>query len=455
MKIERLTARTEEIAAMRFAPPARPAPLTAWLILLMLALTLTSSLTMKTARAQLRVDIAGVGATQYPIAIADLMDASGQGKGAAIAQIIRDDLTRSGQFRLISTSGAVLNLHAALEHDNWRARGADYIVLGTVAQNSADQYTVHYRLEDTLRRVQLDEIIYTGSERELRRMAHQIADRIFENVTGVRGVFSTRIAYVLQNADGFELQIADADGQNPQIMLRSKASIISPAWSPDGTQLAYVSFETGKPVIYVQTLASAQRQPVANYRGNNSAPAWSPDGKKLAVALSRDGISQLYSINADGSGLRRLMRSSLIDTEPQYAPDGKSIVFTSDRSGAPQIYRLNLANNQVNRLTFIGDYNISPALAPNGQSLAYITRRDNAYRVALQNLRTADEQLLTNGPDDQSPSFAPNGMQILYSSVRDGRSVLSVVSSDGRVRQTLSTLDGVVREPTWGPFQSQ
>jgi len=446
---------------MRFAPPASPARLTVLLTLLMLALMLTSSLLMKTARAQLRVDIAGVGATQYPIAIADMMDASGQSKGAAIAQIIRDDLTRSGQFRLINTAGQVLNLHDALEHDGWRTRGADYIVLGSVAHiqpdsdPDSDQYTVHYRLEDTLRRVQLDEIIYTGSERDLRRMAHQIADRIFENVTGVRGVFSTRIAYVLQNNDGFELQIADADGQNPQIMLRSKASIISPAWSPDGTQLAYVSFETGKPVIYVQTLASAQRQPVANYRGNNSAPAWSPDGKKLAVALSRDGISQLYSINADGSGLRRLMRSSLIDTEPQYASDGKSIVFTSDRSGAPQIYRLNLSNSQVNRLTFMGDYNISPALAPNGQELAYITRRDNAYRVALQNLRTADEQLLTNGPDDQSPSFAPNGMQILYSSIRDGRSVLSVVSSDGRVRQTLSTLDGVVREPTWGPFQTQ
>jgi len=425
-----------------------------WLALLALLMTLAMGLS--DARAQLRVDIAGVGATQYPIAVADL---TGDEKGAAIAQIIRDDLARSGQFFLINTGGAVLELDDPLQSDIWRTRGADYLVLGTVRQNNdqlsgqnSGQYTVRYRLEDTLRRMQLDEIIYTGNERDLRRMAHQIADRIFEHITGVRGVFSTRIAYVLQNNQGFELQIADADGQNPQIMLRSKSPIISPAWSPDGSQLAYVSFESGKPVIYVQTLASAQRQPIANFRGNNSAPAWSPDGKQLAVALSRDGISQLYTLNADGSNLRRLMRSPLIDTEPQFAPDGQSIIFTSDRSGAPHIYRLNLANNQVSRLTFMGDYNISPALSPNGIDLSYITRRDNAYRVALQNLRTADEQLLTNGPDDQSPSFAPNGMQILYSSIRDGRSVLSVVSSDGRVRQTLSALDGVVREPVWGPF---
>jgi len=441
---------------MRFSAHARPA-LSLWptrlmrlkpLLTLMLACLLSAGL--GSARAQLRVDIAGVGATQYPVAVADL---AGDVQGQTIAGIIRDDLTRSGQFRLINTTGSVLDLTSVLDHDIWRNRGADYITLGTVSQSPINgQYTVHYRLEDTLRRVQLDEIIYTGSERELRRIAHQIADRIFENITGVRGVFSTRIAYVVQKDDTFELQIADADGQNPQIMLRSKNSIISPAWSPDGAKLAYVSFETGKPVIYVQTLASAQRQPVANFRGNNSAPAWSPDGKQLAIALSRDGISQLYTINADGSGLKRLMRSSLIDTEPQYTPDGRAIVFTSDRSGSPQIYRITLANNQVSRLTFMGDYNISPALSPNGSDLAYITRRDNAYRIALQNLRTADELLLTNGPDDQSPSFAPNGMQILYSSVRNGRSVLSVVSSDGRVRQTLSMLDGVVREPVWGPF---
>jgi len=448
---------------MRFSTtrsaPHRPVPMTVpvlWILsrlLPMLALVWGLTLVAHPARAQLRVDIAGVGATQYPVAVADL---AGDAPGAMVAQIIRDDLTRSGQFRLINTTGSVLDLTGDPDFDLWRSRGADYLTLGAVTQSPINgQYVVHYRLQDTLRRNQLDEITYTGSERDLRRMAHQIADRIFENITGVRGVFSTRIAYVLQNAQGFELQIADADGQNPQIMLRSKNSIISPAWSPDGSKLAYVSFETGKPVIYVQTLASAQRQPVANFRGNNSAPAWSPDGNQLAVALSRDGISQLYTLNADGSGLKRLMRSSLIDTEPKYTPDGSAILFTSDRSGSPHIYRLTLSNNQVSRLTFMGDYNISPALSPDGNELVYVTRRDNAYRLALQNLRTADELLLTNGPDDQSPSFAPNGMQILYSSIRDGRSVLAVVSSDGRVRQTLSTLDGVVREPVWGPFLTQ
>ncbi len=403
---------------------------------------------MQAAHAQLRVDIAGVGATQYPIAIADF---SGDPKGQLIGQVIRDDLSRSGQFRLINATGAMLDANSQLDYANWRSRGADYVAFGTVTQQ-AGQYTVTYRLDDTVRNTQLDTMAFSGTERELRRIAYQIADRIFEKITGVRGVFSTRIAYVLQKNGVYELQIADADGQSPQVMLRSKHSIISPAWSPDGSKLAYVSFETGKPVIYVQTLASGQRHPVANFKGNNSAPAWSPDGQQLAIALSRDGISQIYTINADGSGLRRVMRSPLIDTEPRYSPDGSELVFTSDRSGSPQVYRVPLSGGQANRLTFQGSYNISPSISPDGSELVYVTRRDGAYSIALQNLRTDAQQVLTNGPDDQSPSFAPNGMQILHSSVQNGRSVLAVVSTDGRVRQTLSTLDGKVREPTWGPF---
>ncbi len=402
----------------------------------------------QTAVAQLRVDISGVGATQYPIAIADF---AGDAQGQLIGEVIRADLTRSGQFRLINATGSNLNTESTIAYDDWRNRGADYVAYGSVTQ-AGGQYNVSYRLVDSVRKTQLDGVAFSGTEKELRRISHQIADRIYEKITGVRGVFSTRIAYVLQTGNSYELQIADADGQNPQVMLRSKHSIISPAWSPDGKHLAYVSFELNKPVIYKQTLATGNRVPLANFKGNNSAPAWSPNGQQLAIVLSQDGISQIYTINADGSGLRRIMRSPLIDTEPKYTPDGASLIFTSDRGGNPQIYRVPVNGGDAQRITFNGGYNISPAISPDTNNLVYVTRRGGAFRIAAQNMATGSEQLLTAGPDDQSPSFAPNGMQILYSSVQGGRSVLAVTSVDGRVRQTLSALNGKVREPVWGPF---
>ncbi|KAA0890581.1 Tol-Pal system beta propeller repeat protein TolB [Pusillimonas sp. ANT_WB101] len=400
------------------------------------------------AHAQLRVDISGVGATQYPIAIADF---AGDAKGDAVAEVIRADLTRSGQFQLVNATGANLDVNSSIDYDQWRNRGADYLAYGSITQ-SGGQYSVSYKLVDSQGRQQMDGVAFSGTEKELRRVSHQIADRIYEKITGVRGVFSTRIAYVLQTGNTYELQIADADGQNPQVMLRSKQSIISPSWSPDGKRLAYVSFELNKPVVYVQTLASGQRVPLANFKGNNSAPSWAPNGQQLALVLSRDGISQIYTISADGSGLRRVMRSPLIDTEPQFTPDGGSLIFTSDRGGNPQIYKVPLSGGNAQRITFNGSYNISPAISPDGNKLVYVTKRDGAFRIALQDMASGSEQLLTNGPDDQSPSFAPNGMQILYSSVQGGRSVLAVTSVDGRVRQTLSALNGKVREPTWGPF---
>ena len=411
-------------------------------------LALAGLTTTSVAQAQLRVDISGVGATQYPVAIAEF---SGAPQAATISEVIRADLTRTGQFRLVNTAGQNLNSESQIAYDDWRSKGADYVAYGSVTQ-AGGTYQITYRLADTVGRTQLDGMGFAGNEQELRRLSHQIADRIYEKITGVRGVFSTRIAYVVQTGSNYELQIADADGQNPQVMLRSPQSIISPAWSPDGKRLAYVSFESGKPVVYVQTLATGQRVPLANFKGNNSAPAWSPDGSQLAIVLSRDGISQIYTIQADGSGLRRVMRSPLIDTEPVFTPGGDRLLFTSDRGGSPHIYSVPLAGGEAQRITFNGSYNISPAVSPDGNNLVYVTRRDGAFRIAVQNLSTGSEQVLTAGPDDLSPSFAPNGMQILYSAIQNGRSVLAVTSVDGRVRHTLSSLNGKVREPVWGPF---
>ena len=408
----------------------------------------------QTVSAQLRVDIAGTGAQQFPVAIADF---SGDPAGRLIAEVIRADLTRSGQFRLINTTGAELTVDSPIAYKEWRTRGADYVAYGSVTQPSEGQYEVKYRLADTINEKELDGVSFSGSDRELRRIAHQIADRIYEQVTGVPGVFATRIAYVLKKGNTYELQIADADGQNPQIALRSREPIISPAWSPDGSRLAYVSFETGKPVVYVHELATSKRVPVANFKGNNSAPAWSPDGKTLAVVLTRDGLSQIYLINAtDGSNLRRLTRSPLIDTEPVFSPDGTSIFFTSDRSGNPQIYQMPVTGGEARRVTYNGDYNISPRISPDGKSLLVVSKRDGQFRIAIIDLASGAETLLTEGPDDQSPSFAPNGKQVLYAARQGGRNMLAGVSSDGRMRQTLSVLSGEIREPTWGPFsQSQ
>lgn len=403
------------------------------------------------AAAQLRVEITGVGSNQFPISIATFKR---EGEiPQPIDEIIRANLQRSGLFRLVDAGSTPLAETAAVSFADFKGRGADALVVGSASRLADGRFDLRFRLYDTVKQTQLDALSYVSTAAELRLNAHRISDRIFEKLTGERGVFATRIAYVVQlGKASFELHVADADGANAQPALRSREPIMSPAWSADGTRLAYVSFETGKPVVYVHTIATGERRVLANFRGSNSAPAWAPDGKSLAVVLTRDGLSQIYSINADGSNVQRLTRSAGIDTEPVFSPDGRFIYFTSDRGGGPQIYRMNVDGSNVARVTFSGDYNVSPKVSPDGRLLAYVGRRGGRFQVHTLDLATNQELALTDTQLDESPSFAPNGRMLLYATEIGRRGILASVSVDARVRVRLSGPSGDVREPTWGPF---
>ncbi len=404
------------------------------------------------ARAVLTIEIIGSGANQFPIAIVPFRAEGGLPQ--QLTPVISADLARSGVFRAIDAGG--LNPPPSepqeVNYPTFRARGADAVVIGTVAPQPDGRYEVRFRLMDVQKQAQLAGFAYTASREQLRHTAHKIADVIYEKLTGDKGVFSTRIAYVAKNGRRFELQVADADGYGAQTILQSGEPIISPSWSPDGTRLAYVSFEQKKPVVYVQSLTTGTRRAVANFWGSNSAPTWSPDGRRLAVVLTKDGGSQIYVVGADGGEATRITRSTAIDTEPNFSPDGQLVLFTSDRGGSPQIYGMSASGGDVRRLTFEGTYNVSPRFNPDGKSFTFIQRNGGRFNVAVQDLATRQVQVLTDGTVDESPSFAPNGRMILYATEVRGRGILSAVSSDGRVKQRLTANAGDVREPAWGPL---
>jgi TolB protein len=341
---------------------------------------------------------------------------------------------------------------STVSYAEWRSRLADAVVFGSVSGRPDGRFEVRFRLYDVVKQAALGGVAYTLSREQVRATAHRVADYVYEKLTGEKGVFSTRIAYVVKRGERFELQIADADGANEQAMLVSNEPIISPAWSPDGKRLAYVSFQNKKPIVYVQDIEVPKQRIVANFKGSNSAPTWSPDGRRLAVALTRDSTSQIYLIDPDGGNLRRLTSSFGIDTEPFFSPDGQWIYFTSDRGGSPQVYRMPAGGGDAQRITFEGGYNVSPRVSPDGKSLAYITRNSGRFQVALLDLGTRQSLILTDSDLDESPSFAPNGRQILLATIVAGRGVLTAVSSDGRVKQRLTVSAGDVREPAWGPL---
>jgi TolB protein len=403
------------------------------------------------AFAQFRVEVTGVGLTQLPIAIVPF-------RGEAqlpqkIAAIVQADLERSGQFRAIDAVGAALDETSRPDMTPWRQKTADSLAVGSVARLADGRYDVRFRLWDVVRGQDLGGQSYAVTTGDLRLAAHRIADFIYEKLTGEKGVFSTRIAYVTKAANRYNLWVADSDGEHAQSALASGEPIISPAWSANGAQLAYVSFESRKPVVYVHEVASGKRRLIANFRGSNSAPAWSPDGRTLAVTLSRDGGSQLYTIDANGGEPRRLTQSAGIDTEPVYSPDGRNIFFVSDRGGAPQIYRMPVAGGNPERVTFTGGYNISPALSPDGRWLAYISRISGAFKLQVMELAGGAVTTITDTTADESPSFAPNGRLIVYATRQNGREALMTTTLDGKIKARLAGRDGDIREPDWGPFQ--
>lgn len=419
---------------------------------LLCAFAVVLFVSLPAARAALTIEIVGSGANQIPIAIVPFR--AEQGIPQPLTPVISADLARSGLFKTVDPGGVVPVPYEPeqISYPQWRARGAEALVIGNVVPRNG-QYEVSFRLMDVTKGTQLAGFFYRVNAAQLRLTAHKIADAIYEKLTGDPGVFATRITYVVKRGNRFELQVADADGFGAQTVLASNEPIISPSWSPDGTRLAYVSFERKKPVVYVQSLTTGRRTPVANFSGSNSAPAWSPDGRRLAVVLTKDGGSQIYSIPADGGAATRLTSSSAIDTEPNFSPDGQWIIFTSDRGGGPQIYRMPASGGQAQRLTFEGNYNVSPRHSPDGKSFTFIQRQGSGrFGVAVQDFASRQMQLLTDGGIDESPSFAPNGRMILYASEVGGRGILAAVSSDGRVKQRFSEAGGDVREPAWGPL---
>ncbi len=404
------------------------------------------------ARAQLTIDITTSGGRQIPIAVMALAGEAGQPQ--SVSEVVGADLARTGLFRLVNTIGIspIPTEPSQVNFGDWTARAAEALVIGKIEALPEGRLEVRFRLFDVAKQAQLASYSYVVAPAQLRATAHRIADVIYEKLTGDKGVFSTKITYVVKRNGRYELQVADADGFNAQTVLASQEPIISPAWSPDGSRIAYVSFDQKKPIVVVQNLAQGTTRVVANFRGNNSAPAWSPDARSLAVALSKDGLTQVYRIPANGGAAQRLTESSGIDTSPSFSPDGQWIAFTSDRGGSPQIYRMPAAGGPAQRLTFEGTYNVTPKYSPDGRHIAFVQREGGRYRIATLELATGQVTVLTDGTLDDSPTFAPNGKMILYESQVGGRGQLAAVSGDGRVRQRLTSTAGDVQDPAWGPM---
>ncbi|MDD4978666.1 MAG: Tol-Pal system beta propeller repeat protein TolB [Gallionella sp.] len=400
------------------------------------------------AHAELTIEIIGAGEHQIPVAIVPM---GGDAKlAAAINEVVVGDLTRSGLFKLVDVAGKTPHEPGEVNYPDWQASGAEAIAIGTVSREQG-RISAKFRLLDVVKQVGIVGEVVSAKEVQLRAIGHRISDVIYQKLTGDQGVFSTRIAYVNRNGSKYRLVVADSDGYNEQTVLAQNEPIMSPAWSFDGKQIAYVSFETGHAAVFAQSVYSNQRRMLADFPGSNSAPAWSPDGKQLAVVLTRDGSSQIYMMNADGSKLRRLTFSEGIDTEPNFSPDGQWLLFTSDRGGSAQVYRMAVAGGPVQRLTFGEGSNYSPRHSHDGKSFVFTHRANGQFYITTQDFLTGQMQIISDGGWEKKPSYAPNDKLILFASEANGRGILASVSSDGRVKQRMFTQSGDAREPVWGP----
>ena len=413
------------------------------------------SFNLPISHAALTIEITEGVESAVPVAVVPF---ASQGAPVNISAVVNADLERSGYFKMMDEQGMPgrPSMAAEVNFKDWQALGQSYLVIGQVGGGGGGQYNVQFQLLDVFKSGQLLGYRMTSSAADLRRTAHHISDLIFEKLTGKKGVFSGRIAYITTNNQGnkqqsHQLQVADADGFNPQTVASSVEPLMSPSWSPDGKKLAYVSFERKSAAIYVQTLATGERMRVAEFPGINGAPAWSPDGTRLALTLSKDGSPDIYILNLATHSLSKLTKSFAIDTEPTWSPDGSSIVFTSDRGGKPQLYIVSSQGGQEKRLTFSGDYNARASFSPDGKNIVMVHGNGNDYRIAVMDMATRSINVLTGGRSDESPSFAPNGSMILYASKKGRTGFLSAVSLDGKMQQKLVFNSGEVREPAWAP----